>query len=150
MKKIILVIILLALPLGCFAEDQNYKGELSREKDYNFEWRPVTAPPEHLDAGEQPGWTKLNIKCKNKIATKDVAKTCLEGYFKTFTVNWEVDINLIKKEYIIVKHELPEGAQSPILSRNPTIKPYKIEVYCYNNSHAIDWEGNIYHYQRWA
>ena len=148
MKKIILVIILLALPLGCFAEDQNYKGELSREKDYNFEWRPVTAPPEHLDAGEQPGWTKLNIKCENKIVTKNDAKICLENYFKTWTVHWQVDINRIKKEYIIVKHEVQDHTQA-VLSINPSIKPYKIEVYTDNN-YAIDWEGNIYRYQPWA
>jgi hypothetical protein len=165
MKKILLVIILLVLPFGCFAEDattvsndsidvqkhKDYEGELSREKDYNFEWKPVACPPGLRDAGEQPGWTKIkqDKKYKELVLTKEDAQYCLESYRKEMIKDYGVDIRLIEKGTITVKHER-QSQDGPILSLKPTIKPYRIEVFRYASIMAVDREGNIYFFQSWS
>jgi len=151
MKKILSVIVLLALPFSCFAEGEDYKGELSREKDYNFEWKPSVCPPNVVDAGEQPGWTKqkLDKKYKELVLTKEDAKYCLESHRKEWIKNYELDIREIEKAIITVKHEQQEKDAPPIHSLKPTIKPYRIEVFTYAHIMAVDWEGNIYYYQPW-
>jgi len=113
------------------------------------DWKPVEADPNILDSGEQPGWTKLIEKCNNEITNIGDAKSCIEDYQKGRFQNWQIDINYMEKKIIVVKHEIKEDDTFPILSKEPTIEPYKIESYGYH-SHAIDWQGNIYRYQTWA
>ena len=99
------------------------------------DWEPIESDPNIMDSGEQPGWTKSVGDCNNQINDIDDAKSCL-------------DTDTLDKKFIVVKHEQKEENQ-PILSKEPTIEPYKIEVYG-NNNYAVDWQGNIYHYQTWA
>jgi hypothetical protein len=135
---------------GCVSTDEVSPGEsLSREIEY-VDWVPAQSNPNIPDSGEQPGWTKINESCE-LINSKSDSKACLESYRKTFMVSWQLDSDRIIKKKIIVKHEWnpddpPDG---PILEKEPTIDPYKIEVYG-TNSLAVDWQGNIYYYQTWA
>ncbi len=124
--------------------------ELSKEKVY-VEWVDSGfSPIGTADAGEQPGWTKAktNKKYKEQVLNKEDAKYCLEHYRKEGMLHWEINLNEIKKVTITVKHEQREQ-NAPILRREPTIKPYKIEVFSIG-SQAVDWDGNIYQYQTWA
>jgi hypothetical protein len=79
--------------------------------------------PNIVDGGEQPGWTKSRDRCNRTILTKEDAGSCLENYHR------QIDTEEIKKDFIVVKHEKQDNTAEPILSFEPTIEPYKIEVF---------------------
>lgn len=157
-----ILIFFLLLIVGCSPTTPNLdEGGLSQTIE-KVNWKPVKSDPNIVDDGEQPGWTKLKEKCDKLINNKQDAKICLERYEKAImenywrkrgdnrTVNVTIDIENIKRDKIIVKHEKKDDDSKPILSREPTIEPYKIEVFKKHNIRAVDWEGNIYQYQTWA
>ena len=164
MQKVLAVVVATAMFCACsgkaLAMGKSYRTGTAVKQEPAFESLstgkehvecvPAAPVPGAVDAGEQPGWTKLKLaaKYKEKVLTKEDALYCFESYGRQRAVNLRFDPAEITKDTIIVKHE-EERSGVPILKKEPTIKPYEIEVFKAGGL-AVDCEGNIYQYQTWA